>query len=177
MITLSDNMATDILLSRVGAERVTETMRELGIDSIRVDRSTRELIRDWLQNPNEKFLEDKRDIASPRGMAGLLEKIHDGEAASKESTRQMIQILEQQQFRSRIPHLLPPVSVAHKTGTIGFTVIDAGIIFTEKKEPIALAIFTLKDDLKLPVGLSEDLIARLSLAVYDYFVYDPIPSQ
>jgi beta-lactamase class A len=152
-------------------------MRELGIDSLRVDRPTRELIRDWLQNPNEKFLEDKRDVASPRAMVELLGLILSNKAASPESCRAMLQILRQQQFNSRIPHHLPSVAVAHKTGTIGYTVNDAGIIFTDRKEPIALAVFTLRDDLRMPVGISEDAIAEMARAVYDYFVYDPVPTE
>jgi len=48
MIILSDNQATDILLGKVGAENVTATMRKLGLSNIRVDRTTFELIRDYL---------------------------------------------------------------------------------------------------------------------------------
>src|SRR5271155_4607015 len=48
MITVSDNEATDVLLSRVGATNVTATLKSLGIRNIRVDRSTEEIISDWL---------------------------------------------------------------------------------------------------------------------------------
>ena len=48
MIVLSDNEATDVLLNKVGAENVTATMRSLGLKNIRVDRTTFEMIRDYL---------------------------------------------------------------------------------------------------------------------------------
>lgn len=48
MIVVSDNAATDIVLERLTAERVTEAMRALGLDGIRVDRSIRRLIGDIL---------------------------------------------------------------------------------------------------------------------------------
>jgi beta-lactamase class A len=48
MMVVSDNLATDLVLDRIGPARVTETMRELGIDGIRVDRPIRDLIGDIL---------------------------------------------------------------------------------------------------------------------------------
>ena len=48
MIVVSDNAATDLVLDRLGAEKVTETMRGLGLQNIRVDRPIRDLIGDIL---------------------------------------------------------------------------------------------------------------------------------
>jgi beta-lactamase class A len=48
MIVVSDNLATDLVLDRIGAERVTEIMRDLGLGGIRVDRPIRGLIGDIL---------------------------------------------------------------------------------------------------------------------------------
>src|SRR5262249_11712174 len=46
MMRVSDNSAADLLLARLGAANVTERMRSLGLDKIRVDRSTLEMILD-----------------------------------------------------------------------------------------------------------------------------------
>lgn len=54
MIVLSDNEATDILLKKVGAENVTATMRSMGLNNIRVDRTTFEICRNrrgWRTKP------------------------------------------------------------------------------------------------------------------------------
>lgn len=48
MIVVSDNLATDLVLDRISADRVTGTMHELGVDAIRVDRPIRGLIGDIL---------------------------------------------------------------------------------------------------------------------------------
>ena len=51
MIILSDNSATDLLVERLGPQRITARMRTLGLDNIRVDRTTLELILDYLGVP------------------------------------------------------------------------------------------------------------------------------
>lgn len=169
MITISDNEAADILLERAGAERVTATVRSFGINDLRVDRSTAQLIRNWIAAPNKTFVEDKRDQSSPRAMADLLIKIQKGEAASPDSCKKMIGILKEQEFNQRIPRYLPPgTPVAHKTGTIGFTTNDAGIIEINKQH-VVLAVFTLKSNLDVSMDSSESTIAKIGRAVYDYF--------
>ena len=200
MITISDNQATDMLLGRVGAANVTATLRQLGLKDIRVDRPTAELIGDLLaltdesfrgkspadllanrqlfakitpekrEQANRAFLEDKRDVSSPRAMVELLVKLFRGEAASQASCEKMLQILRLQQFRQRIPRYLEDVPAANKTGTIGFTTNDAGIIFAGK-QPIALAIFTLKANLQVSTEEAEERIGEIARTIYDYFDY------
>jgi len=46
MMRISDNSAADILFNKVGAANVTARMKSLGLNSIRVDRSTLEMILD-----------------------------------------------------------------------------------------------------------------------------------
>src|SRR6185503_11412587 len=46
MMRVSDNSAADLLLNKVGAASVTARMKTLGLDKIRVDRSTLEMILD-----------------------------------------------------------------------------------------------------------------------------------
>jgi len=196
MIILSDNEATDILLKKVGAENVTATMRSLGLNSLRVDRTTFELIRDYLALMDEnvrgkthkeivalsrtrqitpeaqakaevEFAKVMKDVSSPREMALLLEKIYKGEAASRESCQMMMTILGQQQFNQRLPRYLPESQrMAHKTGTIGSTTNDAGIMFV-RGNPVALVVFTV--DKRIARGEVEERMGRLARAVYDFF--------
>src|SRR5215510_1420 len=46
MMRVSDNSAADLILTKVGASNVTSRMRSLGLDKIRVDRTTLEMILD-----------------------------------------------------------------------------------------------------------------------------------
>jgi beta-lactamase class A len=196
MIILSDNEATDILLKKVGAENVTATMRSLGLNNLRVDRTTFELIRDFIALMDEnvrgksyqeivalsrtqqvapeaqakaesEFAKVMKDVSSPRDMALLLEKIYKGEAASRESCQMMMTILGQQQFNQRLPRYLPESQrMAHKTGTIGSTTNDAGVMFV-RGNPVALVVFTV--DKRAARGEVEERMGRLARAVYDFF--------
>lgn len=196
MIVLSDNEATDVLLKKVGAENVTATMRSMGLNNVRVDRTTFELIRDYLGFMDEtargktyaeiiamsrtrrittekraeaerEFARVMKDVSSPRDMALLLEKIYKGEAAGKESCQMMMAILGQQMFNQRLPRYLPEsAGMAHKTGTIGSTTNDAGIMFV-RGNPVAIAVFTV--DKRIARGEVEELMGRLTRVVYDFF--------
>jgi len=196
MIILSDNQATDMLLNKVGAENVTATMRKLGLTNIRVDRTTFELIRDYLALIDEaaagktkqqlmnrpqlntsspervakadlEFSKIMKDVASPDDMARLLDLIVKGKAASENSCQQMMTILNRQQFNHRLPRYLPEgTGFAHKTGTIGSTTNDAGVMFI-RGNPIALVVFTM--DKRTGRGEVEEQMGRLARVVYDFF--------
>ncbi len=196
MIILSDNEATDILLNKVGAENVTATMRKFGLNNIRVDRTTFEMIRDYIAliddsardknkqqlmtrprldtatpervaRADAEFARIMKDVASPHDMARLLEMIVRGKAASETSCQQMMTILNRQQFNHRLPRYLPEnTSFAHKTGTIGSTTNDAGIMFV-RGNAIALVVFTV--DRRAGRGEIEEQMGRLARVVYDFF--------
>ena len=114
-----------------------------------------------------EFAKVMKDVSSPRDMSLLLEKIYKGEAASKESCLMMMTILSQQMFKQRLPRYLPESSrMAHKTGTIGSTTNDAGIMFV-RGNPIAIAVFTV--DKRIARGEVEERMGRLTRVVYDFF--------
>jgi len=201
MITVSDNEATDKLLSMVGAKNVTATLRAIGIKDIRVDRPTSDLIADWLaysdpsfrnvslaqmiahpdvfdkmtpeqfERGSKAFTEDPRDHASPRGMSELLVKIFRSEAASEKSCQDMLEILKLQQFNDRIPRYLPEgTAVAHKTGEIGYTRNDAGIIYAGDQR-IVVAIFALRASGDVSEQETYQRTGEIARAIYDYFQY------
>ena len=138
MIILSDNSATDMLLDRVGAGNVTARMRAVGLDTIRVDRTTLELILDYVGVPYagleeaslqeiqaairradrddddtaaaaEAFYRMPKDVASARDMNDLLTSIARGEALEPESCEVIVEILRRTQTgENRLRGLLPP---------------------------------------------------------------------
>jgi beta-lactamase class A len=146
MMVTSDNSATDLLIGKLGLERVNALLVEQGYRETRLLRTTGELFRRvWeLEDPRnarltaaevfEKgFPQDEgafeRSFAfegSPEEWLGrttaretgrLLEQILDGDLASRESSAEMISILKRQFYSSRIPRHLPRgIEVAHKTG-------------------------------------------------------------
>lgn len=53
MMVESDNLATEILLEKVGAENVRATLKRMGLNEVSVDRSTKVLILDYYGYPGE----------------------------------------------------------------------------------------------------------------------------
>lgn len=198
MITLSDNEATDLLLARVGARNVTATLRQLGIQDMRVDRSTEELIGDWLSaaNPSlrgisgaelsahpekipqlsreeteradRSFITDPRDHTSPKAMADLLTKIFRAQAASEKSCQDMLEIMRQQQLRTRIHRYLENTTIASKNGTIDYVTNDVGIVQAGAQH-VVVSAFTLKAKADVTTEQAEELIGRIARVAYDYF--------
>jgi beta-lactamase class A len=200
MMRVSDNSAADILLGRLGAENVTARMRSLGLDRIRVDRSTLEMILDQegldyatygklplaqlrerlgsidaqtAARANERFNSTEKDVATPRQMTLLMEKIARGEIVDRASSDEIIEFMSHSMIgQARIPALLPEgTRVVHKTGTISGSTNDTGIVFLPGGGRVILTIFT--KDAKAPAADRERMIAEIARFAYDYFVFNP----
>lgn len=206
MLLISDNSATDLLLRAAGGpQAVTSRVRELGLEGLRVDRPTLNLIADWAgvtnlpseeelspgvirklmeeyeARPEEErrraagaFDADPRDTSTPEDMVRLLEKLWRGELLSQESTALLLDIMTRcQTGENRIKGLLPPGTVvAHKTGTIGGTTNDVGIItLPDGAGHVAVAVFVKESTREVPER--ERAIAQIARALYDYFLFSP----
>ena len=201
-LLISDNSATDqVLKAGGGPAEVTGRMRALGIDGIRVDRSIYGLIlnyygvanpphpRDvavgsfralWDGLPEEKqtvaareFDQDPQDTATPDAMADLLARLWRGEILSGKNTDFLLDVMYRcETGTGRIKGLLPSgTQVAHKTGTIGGTTNDVGIIdLPFGAGHVVTAIFVKEST--IPVSERERVIAQISRAVYDYFLFN-----
>ncbi len=184
-----------------GPAAVNARMAELGIGGIRVDRPTSVLIADWIGvrgvppdgrispgafrelsdavSPEEReraaaaFATDPRDTSTPEAMAELLETIHAGRALSPESTELLLDILQRVSTGTgRLKGLLPPgTTVAHKTGTIGATTNDVGIVHLPDGGRVVTVVFVKDSEADLEVR--ERVIAQIARAVYDYFLFVP----
>jgi beta-lactamase class A len=200
MMRVSDNSAADILISKLGAANVTARMRTLGLDKIRVDRSTLEMILDQegldyatfgklpfdqlrqrldsidaqtAARANERFNATEKDVATPRQMTLLIEKIYRGEIVDRASSDQIIEFMNHSMIgQTRIPGLLPEgTRVVHKTGSISGSANDVGIVYLPGGGHLIVTIFT--KDAKAPLAEREHVIAEISRFAYDYFVFNP----
>jgi beta-lactamase class A len=123
MITVSSNLATNILIDLVDPGRVTATMRRIGADSIQVLRGVED------QKAYEAGLSN---TTTARDLGIILAAIAENRAAGEASCREMEAILARQQFNEGIPAGLPPgTHVAHKTGWITGLHHDAAIVTAE----------------------------------------------
>lgn len=140
MITVSSNLATNILIELVGAENVTRTMRSVGANDIKVLRGVED---------GKAFQLGMNNVVTAYDLLLIYESLLENKFTSESLTDQMIGILLQQKHKSRIPAKLPKeVKVAHKTGSIIGVGHDSGIIFLPdgRKYVLVLLSKNVKDE-------------------------------
>ena len=134
MITRSSNFATNTLITLVGAEQVTRTMRALGAQRIQVLRGVED---------GKAFEKGLNNTTTARDLATILRAIEEGRAAPSAATREMLAILLAQEFNEKIPAGLPAgTRVAHKTGEITAVSHDAAIVYPPGRKPYVLVVLT-----------------------------------
>ncbi len=134
MITLSSNLATNLLVDVIGIRTIQQALDELEIDGMRVLRGVED---------QPAFEAGLNNEVTANGLLKLLRLIADGKAYSKTACDEMLKIMLDQQYRSGIPAGLPKAArVAHKTGNISTVHHDAGIVYLEGRKPYVLVILT-----------------------------------
>ncbi|CAN5866142.1 N/A [soil metagenome] len=118
MITLSDNTATNMLVTRLGARQIDDRLTHYGLTQTKIFRPT------FRDGRADVFPELEREfglgMTTPREMAPLMALIAEGKAVSAEASAKMLATLRRQQDRAMIPRLLPPgdaIEIGNKTGT------------------------------------------------------------
>jgi beta-lactamase class A len=121
METVSSNLATNLLIARIGAQRANATAHALGADSIMVLRGVED---------GKAYRAGLNNTTTARDLGILLAAIAEGKAASPASSREMLEILGRQHFNEGIPAGLPAgTRVYHKTGWIsGVVYHDAALV-------------------------------------------------
>tara|TARA_Y100000817_G_scaffold190416_1_gene148759 strand:+ start:1966 stop:2799 length:834 start_codon:yes stop_codon:yes gene_type:complete len=133
-----------------------------------------ELANGYAGSDNAAFNADPQDTATPLAMARLLHKIWDQEILSEESSSLLIDIMYRcQTGEARLKGALPPgTQVAHKTGTIGETTNDVGIIDLPDGAGHVITVVYIKES-KLPDNPAmEPVIANIARAIHDYFTFN-----
>jgi beta-lactamase class A len=158
MVTVSSNLATNMLIEHVGADRVTATMRWLGADSIEVLRGVED---------GKAYRAGLSNTTTARDLGVIFSAIAEGRAAAGAAGREMIEILLRQEFNTESPAGLPAgTRAAHKTGWIpDYVSHDGGIVYPDGGDVYVLVVLTKggegHDD------YAEELIADISRMVYD----------
>lgn len=157
MITRSSNLATNILIERVGADRAQGTARALGAWSIQVLRGVED---------GAAYRAGLNNTTTARDLGVLLHAIATGRAASGAACDSMLAILGRQEFNEGIPVGLPPgTRVAHKTGWIGEVVYhDAAVVSPADGARYVLVVLTggIKED-----SVAHNVVADLSRILYE----------
>jgi beta-lactamase class A len=174
MITVSDNVATNMLIELLGVERINSTIQRLGLE-----RTT--LYRSISFDAAGPFAE-----TTPRDMLRLFAHLDAGTAASAASCAAMLDMLKECQSKDGIPRYLPihdrdeagplppSIEVAHKTGSLNGLRHDAGIVYLNTMAPprrYIVSIFTADvadEALWTPENVAARAVAEVSRLVYFY---------
>ena len=157
MIATSSNLATNLLLDLIGLETVQRTIERFSLTGLDIRRGVED---------EKAFEHDIVNRVTASGLVGLLRLIAEERAYSPELSREMLDILHQQEFRKGIPARLPrDVRVAHKTGDISTVAHDAGVVYAPGRKPYVIAILT---EWAAEAGSRSSTIASISHAVYDH---------
>ncbi|MEB3174014.1 MAG: serine hydrolase [Cyanobacteriota bacterium] len=154
MIVISDNTATNMILTRLGGKaEVNRRFQSWGLNHTTVNN----LLPD-LEGTNK---------TSPQDLVNLLRKIHQGELLSLKSRDRLLGIMRETKTRTLLPQGLEPGAViSHKTGDIGTILGDAGIIDMPNGRRYIGAVFATR-----PYNdpAARTLIQNISRTTYQHF--------
>lgn len=155
MITKSSNLATNILVDKVGAKNTTRSMRGIAALDMQVLRGVED---------GKAFDKGLNNTVTAYDLMLLFEKIAKGEMVNKKASEAMVDILMQQTFRGIIPARLPnTVRVANKTGSIARVLNDSGIVYLPDGRKYVLVL--------LSRGMEEEA-AKKTLSMISEYIYN-----
>ncbi|MBI3650668.1 MAG: serine hydrolase [Acidobacteria bacterium] len=156
MIDMSSNLATNLLIEKVGAKNVLQFMRTMGAKRIQVRRGVED---------GKAFERNLNNTTTARDLMILLRRIAAGRAVSAAASEAMINIMLAQHFNEGIPAGVGKAAkVAHKTGSITKINHDAAIVFPAQRQPYVLVVLTrgFSDEKR-----AHQLIAEISRVIYE----------
>lgn len=172
-VSQSDNNGCDILFDLVGGpDSVNNFIHKNGISDISIVSTEQEMHQDW----NIQF----ENWTTPLAAVEILDSFYHKQILSDSSTEFLFQLLaETTTGPNRIKGKLPVgAEIAHKTGGSGkndlgisSAVNDIGIVQLPDGTRFAIAVFVTNSTEEEEVN--EQIIAEISLAVFNYFSYYP----
>jgi beta-lactamase class A len=140
MIHVSDNSASNTLITRFGMDTINATMRKAGMTRSHLGRHFADVVPAWHISEN---------VMTPTDTALLLYEIERGTReglttiATPQSCRAMIEVLLGNDDTTKLVRGLPAgTPCAHKTGEITAVRNDAGIVDPFGDTPYVIAVFT-----------------------------------
>jgi beta-lactamase class A len=164
MVTVSDNVAADVILDRVGLDRVQTDLADMGLRHTRIvggmaelharlqDETGTSTVAEAFAVLGDSDIDDDvsaydaaySSASTPRDCTALLTAIWRDEVASSESCAFIRSTMRAQVFSSRLASGFPfrHVTVAGKTGTLAAIRNEVGVIEFPDEHPVAVAVFT-----------------------------------
>ena len=146
-ITMSDNVATNVLLERCDADRVNGYLASLGLEQTRILGPV-----DFARITHD--LPGGIGVSTPREQTRLLGALAHDEILTPELCAHLRGVLGRQHYQDQIPRWLPwnlyaayhgrdqLVTVANKTGELDGIRADVGLVRHREHGTLAIAVFT-----------------------------------
>lgn len=135
-MAVSDNTATNLLLDRLGLERVAARLAEWGCSSTRFARRMYDF---------EAKARGLENVMTPADTGRLLLRLLRGELVERATSDAVLRSLDENQDDRLLKRYLPEgVRLAHKTGWIERVRNDAGIVWADR--PVIVVGFTRETD-------------------------------
>ncbi len=158
MITMSSNLATNIIIDRVGAQNVTRAMRGIGAKDMLVLRGVEDL---------KAFEAGLSNTTTAYDLLLLFEALEKQKLPDPESSQAVIDILKSQHYREIIPRYLPDnVVVANKTGSITKVMHDSGLVFLPDGRRYGLVLLSKNWE---DADQARELMAQISKMIYESY--------
>jgi beta-lactamase class A len=154
MITKSSNLATNLIIEKLGVENIQARVHLLGADGMHVLRGVED---------GKAFQAGRNNTTTANALYVLMRAIVLHSACDPDSCNEMLDILEGQTFNEAIPAGLPPGTlIAHKTGEITGVHHDAAIVFGKRPFVLVILVKGIDDRNK-----SSALMAAIAKAIYE----------
>jgi beta-lactamase class A len=132
MVAVSDNSATNVLIDRLGMDRINQLLDSLGLESTRLNRRMLDL---------SAAKAGRENVATTAETVSLLEAINSGRAFGRSRVPEFLRILGMHK-EGYLNALLPEGSaIANKPGWLDGVRTDAALIFPAGR-PFAVAVMT-----------------------------------
>jgi len=171
MNAISDNTATNVLIDRLGIERINQAMREAGMTSTH-------LFRKIAFTAARKLKYPMFATGTPRDFLTLVSNLYERKLLNRKHTDAMLKIMRIQKNMGNLTRFMSfnpydddkQVWVASKTGSITGVRNETGLIHTQDGAHVT-AVMTkdCKDEKWTPDNEGTLAVAKLSKAVADHF--------
>ena len=130
MIQQNDIAATNVLIDHYGMDAMNAYFQDQGYQDTRIERRMLDI---------NVLSTDKENYTSVNDCLALLKKLYS--KRKKAPQKEMLQLMEGQQIRSKIPAKIPKnMTIANLSGAQQTVENDIGIVF-DKDQPFAIAVF------------------------------------
>jgi beta-lactamase class A len=156
VMAVSDNSATNILIDRVGMDKVNQLMDRLDLKKTRLRRKMMDL---------KAAKEGRENVSTPQEMMLLFEAIYREKVLNKTTTEEFLKVLSTHKESAMLRGLPEGVRAANKPGALEGVRNDSGIIFAQNRPFVLCIMATYLQDEKA----GEKAISEIVSLAYTHF--------